>query len=52
MEVEERPVSVPDFLATIGLALGVDVTKQNDSNVRRPIRIVEPTAKPIKEVLT
>jgi uncharacterized protein (DUF1501 family) len=51
MEVEERPVSVPDFLATIGLALGVDVAKQNDSNVRRPIRIVEPTAKPIKEIL-
>jgi hypothetical protein len=51
MEVEERPVSVPDFLATIGLALGVDVRKQNDSNVGRPIRIVEPTAKPIKEVL-
>jgi uncharacterized protein (DUF1501 family) len=51
MEVEERPVSVPDFLATIGLALGVDVSKQNESNVRRPIRIVEPTAKPIQEVL-
>jgi hypothetical protein len=25
--------------------------KQNASNVGRPIRIVEPTAKPIKEVL-
>jgi uncharacterized protein (DUF1501 family) len=51
MEVEERPVSVPDLLATIGLALGVDVHKQNDSIAGRPIRIVEPTAKPIKEVL-
>jgi hypothetical protein len=29
----------------------VDVTKQNNSNVGRPIRIVEPTAKPIQEVL-
>jgi Protein of unknown function (DUF1501) len=51
MEVQDRPVSVADFLATIGLALGVDVAKQNASNVGRPIRIVEPTAKPINEVL-
>lgn len=51
MEVLERPVPVADFLATIGLALGVDVTKQNTSNVGRPIRIVEPAAKPIMEVL-
>jgi hypothetical protein len=51
MEVVERPVSVPDLLATIGLALGVDIAKQNDSNVGRPIRIVEPTAKPIREIL-
>jgi hypothetical protein len=49
--VEERPVSVEDFLVTIALALGIDPTKQNRSNVGRPIRIVEPTAKPIKEVL-
>jgi hypothetical protein len=52
IEVKERPVSVEDFLATIGLALGIDITKQNNSNVGRPIRIVEPTAKPIKEVLS
>ncbi len=51
MAVEERPVSVEDLLATAGLALGIDITKQNNSNVGRPIRIVEPTAKPIKEVL-
>jgi hypothetical protein len=51
MEVKERPVAVADFLATIGLALGIDVTKQNNSNVGRPIRLVEPSAKPIQEVL-
>src|SRR5262249_5491394 len=51
MEVQERPVAVADFLATIGMALGVDVSKQNESNVRRPIRIIEPTANPIQEVL-
>jgi hypothetical protein len=51
MEVKERKVGVDDFLATIALALGIDGTKQNNSNVGRPIRIIEPTAKPIKEVL-
>jgi hypothetical protein len=50
-KVEERLVPETDFLATIGRALGIDVQKQNQSNVGRPIRIVEPTAKPIKEVL-
>jgi uncharacterized protein (DUF1501 family) len=50
-DVAERPISVPDFLATVGQALGIDTMKQNASNVGRPIRIVEPTAKSIKEVL-
>ncbi len=49
--VTERPVSVEDFLATTALALGIDIKRQNASNVGRPIRIVEPTAKPITEVL-
>jgi hypothetical protein len=51
MAVTERPVAVADLLATVGLALGLDITKQNQSNVGRPIRLVEPTAKPIQEVL-
>jgi hypothetical protein len=50
-EVLERPVNVDDFLATVAHALGIDVRKQNPSNVGRPIRIVEPTARPIQEVL-
>jgi hypothetical protein len=49
--VEERPVSVPDFLATVCQALGIDPTTQNQSNVGRPIRIADTTAKPIREVL-
>jgi hypothetical protein len=49
--VEERPVTVPDFLATVCLALGVDPMKQNESNVGRPIRIVDKSAKPIREVV-
>lgn len=52
MEVVDRPVSVPDFLATIGEALGLDVTKANPSNVGRPIRFVDPGAKAVKEVLS
>ena len=51
MSIKERPVTTPDLLATVCKALGVDPSKQNNSNVGRPIRIVEPTAKPIKEVL-
>jgi uncharacterized protein (DUF1501 family) len=51
MGVEERPVAVADLLGTVCMALGMDPTKQNNSNVGRPIRLVEPTAQPIKEVL-
>jgi hypothetical protein len=49
--VEERPVSVPDLMATICLALGLDPKKQNPSNVNRPIRLADPSAQPIQEVL-
>jgi hypothetical protein len=49
--VEERPVVVPDFLATVCQALGIDPMSQNDSNLGRPIRVVDPIAKPITEVL-
>jgi hypothetical protein len=51
MTVEERPVSVPDFLATICLALGIDPNKQNNSNLGRPIRLAEKGALPIKEIV-
>jgi hypothetical protein len=40
--IKERPVSVPEFLATIWEAPGIDHQKQNVSNVGRPIRIVAP----------
>ena len=51
MEVVDRPVSTPDLLATVALALGLDPRKQNLSNVGRPIRFAEPTANPIREVV-
>ncbi len=50
--VEDRPVTVTDLLATVCKALGVDPLKQNISNVGRPIRIVDKSAKPIHEILT
>jgi uncharacterized protein (DUF1501 family) len=51
MTVAERPVAVSDFLATACLALGIDPMGQNMSNVGRPIRIADPQAKPIDEIL-
>lgn len=50
-QVEERPVSTIDLLATVCRALGVDPMKQNLSNVGRPIRIVDREARVISEVL-
>ena len=51
MTVKDRPVSVPDFMATVCKALGIDPSKQNVSDVGRPIRIVDPAARPIMEAL-
>lgn len=49
--VTDKPVSVAELLATICAGLGIDHTRQNMSNVGRPIRIVEPGAMPIGELL-
>jgi hypothetical protein len=51
MTVADRPVAVSDLLATSCLALGIDPMRQNTSNVGRPIRIADPDAKPIEEIL-
>ena len=51
MVVKERPIAGIDLLATICRALGIDPTKQNISNIGRPIRIVDKAANPITEVL-
>lgn len=49
--VEDKPVSVSQLLATVCGSLGIDHRKQNMSNVGRPIRIVEPEAQPIGDLL-
>jgi hypothetical protein len=51
MKVEDRPVAVPDLMATICKALGIDPSKQNLSDVGRPIRIADPGGRPIAEAL-
>jgi hypothetical protein len=51
MTIKDGPVSVPDFLATVAKALGIDPTKQNMSNIGRPIRIADAGARPIEDVL-
>lgn len=50
--VDDRPVAVGDLLATICLALGLDPARQNMSNVGRPIRLAEPTAEPLRGIIT
>jgi hypothetical protein len=52
MSVADRPVSTIDLLATVCKGLGIDHMKQNQSNVGRPIRIVDKAARPINEILT
>jgi uncharacterized protein (DUF1501 family) len=47
-EVKERPVQVPDLLATVMKALGIDPAKQNLVENGRPIRLVDPKARPIE----
>jgi hypothetical protein len=49
--IEERSVSVPDLLATVCSALGVDPTKMNQSNLGRPISLVDKAARPLVEIL-
>src|SRR5262249_24815619 len=49
MEVAERPVSVPDLFCTFCKALGINPRKENESNVGRPLPIVE-TGKAVNEL--
>jgi hypothetical protein len=51
LAVADRPVGVPDLMATVCRALGLDPKKQNMSNVNRPIRLVDPAGEPVREVL-
>jgi uncharacterized protein (DUF1501 family) len=50
-DVKDRPVTVPDLLATVMKALGIDPTKQNVADNGRPIRLVDPKARPVAGLL-
>lgn len=52
LTVEDRPVTTPDLLATILTALEINPAKQNMSNVGRPIRLADPGAKLVSDVLS
>ncbi len=51
MSVTDGQMSIGDLLATLCVALGIDPEKQNNSNIGRPISIVDKTANAVKEVL-
>lgn len=50
--VTERPISAPDYVATLCLALGIDTHQEFMAPGNRPMPIVDANAKPIKEVLS
>ena len=50
-KVDGDPTNVTDLLATLCRALGIDHMKTNNSNVGRPIRIVDKGAKVIKDLI-
>lgn len=52
LAVEERPVTVPDLMATLFQSLGLDPARQNISNVARPIRLADPAGEAIREVIS
>ncbi|MEW4453729.1 DUF1501 domain-containing protein [Bremerella sp. JC817] len=49
--VETQPHSVPNLIATVCANLGIDPMKQNASNVNRPIRVADPDAQVIEELV-
>jgi uncharacterized protein (DUF1501 family) len=49
--IEGARTSVPDLIATICGGLGINPRRQNMSNIGRPIRIADPNATPIREII-
>jgi uncharacterized protein (DUF1501 family) len=48
--VEDRPITAPDFMATLCRALGIDYTKEYITSEDRPLRIVEHGEKIVEEL--
>jgi hypothetical protein len=49
--VDEGKTDAKDFLATVCELMGIDYTKENETPTKRPIRIVDKPAKPVKVVI-
>ena len=52
MTVDDNPVNVPNLYATICTALGLDHTRQNMSNIGRPIPLSDHDSMPVEDVLS
>jgi hypothetical protein len=51
MAVVDRPVTVPEFYATLCAALGIDHEKDNYTSEGRPIAMVDDGGKPVAELI-
>lgn len=49
--ITDRPITLGDYMTTLCMALGINTHLEFDGPGNRPMPIVEPKAKPIKEVL-
>jgi len=50
-EVIDRPISIKDFMASVCTVLGIDPAKNVEASGKRPVRIVEVGAQPIRELV-
>jgi hypothetical protein len=46
-----RSFSAPDYIATLCLALGIDIHQEFTATGNRPMPLVDKAAKPITEIL-
>jgi hypothetical protein len=49
--VTERPITPPDYMATLCLALGIDIHQNFQAAGQRPMPVVDHAAQPIRELL-
>ena len=49
-EIVDRPVTSPDFIATMCKAIGIDIHQEFLAPGSRPMPLVDKSAKPIKEL--
>ena len=50
--VADRPISAPDYVATLCLALGIDIHQEFIAPGNRPMPLADKSAKPITELLS